>query len=98
RRRPVATTRATTTTTRATTTKATTATVAAAAAAAEVVTTSSAEVLRVAGRPDHGAAGARLSALFARHGAAVLGLCRVLMRDREGAEDSVQQTFRAAYR
>jgi RNA polymerase sigma factor (sigma-70 family) len=68
-------------------------------AAAEAVTTSAAaEAVRVAGRPDHGAAGARLSELFARHGATVLGLCRVLLRHREEAEDAVQQTFLAAYR
>ena len=40
----------------------------------------------------------RLSELFARHGATVLGLCRVLLRHREEAEDAVQQTFLAAYR
>lgn len=36
--------------------------------------------------------------LFTRHGAAVLGLCRVLLRQREEAEDAVQQTFLSAYR
>jgi RNA polymerase sigma factor (sigma-70 family) len=77
-------------------TKATT--VEATAAVQEVATTSAAEALRSAGRPDHRAAGARLSELFARHGAAVLGLCRLLLRHREEAEDAVQQTFLAAYR
>ena len=69
-----------------------------ATAAPEAVTTSAAEVVRVAGRPDHGPAGARLSELFARHGATVLGLCRLMLRHREEAEDAVQQTFLAAYR
>ncbi len=66
--------------------------------AAEVATTSAVSVLGSAGRPGHGAAGERLSELFARHGAAVLGLCRVLLRHREEAEDAVQQTFLSAYR
>jgi RNA polymerase sigma factor (sigma-70 family) len=65
--------------------------------AATAATTSAAEVLDAPGRPDHEAAGARLSELFAWHGATVLGLCRVLLRHREEAEDAVQQTFLAAY-
>jgi len=67
-------------------------------AAAEAVTTrSAAEADCVDGRPGHGAAGARLSELFAGHGATVLGLCRLMLRHREEAEDAVQQTFLAAY-
>jgi len=62
------------------------------------VGTASAEAFAGAGGPDREAAGARLSELFARHGAAVLGLCRVLLRQREEAEDAAQQAFLSAYR
>ena len=64
---------------------------------AEVLTTSGAETVRAAGRPD-GAAGACLSELFAHHGVAVLGLCRLLLRHPQEAEDAVQATFLSAYR
>src|SRR5207244_533944 len=50
------------------------------------------------GRLRREAAGARVAELFARHGAAVLGLCRMLLRHREEAEDAMQQTFLSAYR
>ena len=63
-----------------------------------MATASSLHTARGAGRPDSGAAGAHLSELFARHGATVLGLCRVLLRHREEAEDAVQATFLSAYR
>jgi RNA polymerase sigma factor (sigma-70 family) len=66
--------------------------------AAEVVTTSAASAVELAGRPNYGAAGARLSELFARHGTTVLRLCWMLLRHREEAEDAVQQTFLSAYR
>ena len=39
----------------------------------------------------------RLAELFANHGATVLGLCRMLLRNRTEAEDAVQQTFLSAY-
>ncbi len=67
-------------------------------AAAEVGTTSPAQTVLDAGRPDRGAAGARLVELFAAHGSTVFGLCRMLLRQREEAEDAFQQTFLAAYR
>jgi RNA polymerase sigma-70 factor (ECF subfamily) len=63
-----------------------------------VATTSAAATLSSTGRLEPEAAGARLSELFARHGATVLGLCRLLLRHREEAEDAVQQTFLSAYR
>ena len=69
-----------------------------AARAAEVATTSAAESLARDGRPDDGAAALRVSELFERHGATVLGLCRVLLRNEHEAEDAAQQTFLAAYR
>jgi RNA polymerase sigma factor (sigma-70 family) len=71
---------------------------AAAVPAAEGATTSVAESLPRGGRPDDGAAALRVSELFERHGAAVLGLCRVLLRNEHEAEDATQQTFLAAYR
>jgi RNA polymerase sigma factor (sigma-70 family) len=66
-----------------------------------VVTTSTAVVYDFpadAGRLDPGSAAAYLSELFERHGATVLGLSRLLLRNREEAEDAVQQTFLSAYR
>jgi RNA polymerase sigma factor (sigma-70 family) len=66
--------------------------------AAEVATTSAAESLVHGGRPDNGTAALRVSELFERHGATVLGLCRVLLRNEHESEDATQQTFLAAYR
>lgn len=63
-----------------------------------MATASVAPSLGAAGRLEPEAAGARLSELFDRHGTTVLGLCRLLLRHREEAEDAVQQTFLAAYR
>ncbi len=59
--------------------------------------------------PEHGQAvpdrgfdatepGADLSALYERHGPTVRGLCRLLLRNRQEAEDAAQQTFLSAYR
>src|SRR5437867_2639490 len=50
------------------------------------------------GRPETGAAGTFLTELFERHSKMVLGLCRLLLRDRVEAEDAMQQTFLSAYR
>jgi RNA polymerase sigma-70 factor, ECF subfamily len=50
------------------------------------------------GRPDPGAAGALLARLFEEHGRTVYGLCRLLLRDADEAEDAAQQTFLSAYR
>jgi RNA polymerase sigma factor (sigma-70 family) len=50
------------------------------------------------GRPETGAAGTFLAELFERHSKMVLGLCRLLLRDRVEAEDAMQQTFLSAYR
>jgi RNA polymerase sigma-70 factor, ECF subfamily len=44
------------------------------------------------------AAGARVAELFEEHGRMVYGVCRLLLRDREEAEDATQQTFLSAYR
>jgi RNA polymerase sigma-70 factor, ECF subfamily len=44
------------------------------------------------------AAGARLSELFEAHGRMVLGLCRLLLRDIDEAEDAAQQVFLSAHR
>ena len=69
----------------------------AAATAVEAATTSAVEPLSVRGRPD-GAAAGRTAEIFERHGATVLGLCRMLLRNEHEAEDAAQQTFLAAYR
>jgi len=50
------------------------------------------------GRPDNGAAAAFVGELYARHGATVLGLCRLLLRDPVEAEDAAQQVFVSAQR
>jgi RNA polymerase sigma factor (sigma-70 family) len=50
------------------------------------------------GRLENGAAGTFLAELFERHSKMVLGLCRLLLRDRVEAEDAMQQTFLSAYR
>jgi RNA polymerase sigma factor (sigma-70 family) len=43
-------------------------------------------------------AGRYLSDLFERHGRMVYGVCRVLLRDPQDAEDASQQTFLSAHR
>lgn len=50
------------------------------------------------GRSDPGAAGPLLARLFEQHGRTVYGLCRLLLRDPNEAEDAAQQTFLSAYR
>jgi RNA polymerase sigma-70 factor (ECF subfamily) len=51
-----------------------------------------------AGRLFPEAAGERLSQLFEEHGRMVYGLCRVLLRDADEAEDAAQQVFLSAHR
>jgi RNA polymerase sigma-70 factor, ECF subfamily len=48
--------------------------------------------------PDRNGAGALVSSLFEQHGRTVYGLCRLLLRDADEAEDAAQQTFLSAYR
>lgn len=66
--------------------------------AAEATTTNAPEIFAAGGRPEEGAAAARATELYERHGTTVLGLCRVLLRNPHEAEDAAQQTFLAAYR
>jgi RNA polymerase sigma-70 factor (ECF subfamily) len=51
-----------------------------------------------AGRLSSEAAGARVGELFEEHGRMVYGLCRLLLRDPEEAEDAAQQVFLSAHR
>jgi RNA polymerase sigma-70 factor (ECF subfamily) len=44
------------------------------------------------------AAGTLVGSLFVEHGRAILGLCRLLLRDPVEAEDAAQQTFLSAHR
>ncbi len=44
------------------------------------------------------AAGERLSGLFEEHGRMVYGLCRLLLKDADEAEDAAQQVFLSAHR
>lgn len=44
------------------------------------------------------AAAAYVGELFEQHGRMVYGVCRLLLRDREEAEDAAQQTFLSAHR
>ncbi len=43
-------------------------------------------------------AGARVARLYARHGRTLYGLCRMLLRDADEAEDALQSTFLSAHR
>jgi RNA polymerase sigma factor (sigma-70 family) len=49
-------------------------------------------------RPSPGAAGARLGQLYTDHSRMVYGVCRMLLRDPNEAEDATQQVFLSAYR
>jgi DNA-directed RNA polymerase specialized sigma24 family protein len=51
-----------------------------------------------AGRLPPEAAGEQLSELFEEHGRMVFGLCRLLLRDADEAEDAAQQVFLSAHR
>jgi RNA polymerase sigma-70 factor (ECF subfamily) len=44
------------------------------------------------------AVGTRAGRMFEAHGPMVLALCNVLLRDRQEAEDALQQTFLSGYR
>jgi RNA polymerase sigma factor (sigma-70 family) len=49
-------------------------------------------------RPSPGAAGALLGELYSQHSRMVYGICRMLLRDPNEAEDATQQVFLSAYR
>lgn len=49
-------------------------------------------------RPSPGEAGARLAALYDEHARMVYGVCRLILRDADEAEDAAQQVFLSAYR
>ncbi len=49
-------------------------------------------------RPSPGAAGAQLGRLYTEHSRMVYGICRMLLRDPNEAEDATQQVFLSAYR
>lgn len=48
-------------------------------------------------RPSPGEAGARLAGLYSQHARMVYGICRMLLRDADEAEDATQQVFLSAY-
>jgi RNA polymerase sigma factor (sigma-70 family) len=52
----------------------------------------------LAGRLSPEAAGEHLSGLFEAHGRMVYGLCRLLLKDSDEAEDAAQQVFLSAHR
>ena len=54
--------------------------------------------LPLPGRRRQRAAGERIAALFEQHGRMVYGVCRLVLRDADEAEDAAQQTFLSAYR
>lgn len=49
-------------------------------------------------RPSPGAAGAQLGRLYHDHSRMVYGICRMLLRDPNEAEDATQQVYLSAYR
>ena len=49
-------------------------------------------------RPSPGAAGAQLGQLYTEHARMVYGICRMLLRDPNEAEDATQQVYLSAYR
>jgi len=55
-------------------------------------------VTELPSRPSPGAAGAQLGELYAHHSRLVYGICRMLLRDPDEAEDATQQVFLSAYR
>src|SRR5437763_2078476 len=88
-----------TTTPRATTTTTTTVRVATTTEAmTEAEATASQKLANRGGRPNAEAAAAYAGELFIDHGRMVVGLCRLLLRDRVEAEDASQQVFVSAHR
>src|SRR3954454_16095677 len=67
------------------------------AVAAGATKTSVPEQAGAAGRPDRGAASARIAVLFEAHARLVLGICRRMLRDPIEAEDAAQQVFLSAF-
>lgn len=65
---------------------------------AEEITASDPTRILRGGRPEGGAAAARVEALYAEHRTTVLAVCRGLLRDHVEAEDAAQQTFLSAQR
>ena len=59
---------------------------------------STAPVTEPPGRPSPGVAGARLGELYTEHSRLVYGICRMLLRDPDEAEDATQQVFLSAYK
>ncbi|HEX4931043.1 MAG TPA: sigma-70 family RNA polymerase sigma factor [Gaiellaceae bacterium] len=55
-------------------------------------------VTELPSRPSPGAAGAQLGELYADHSRLVYGICRMLLRDPDEAEDATQQVFLSAYK
>ena len=55
-------------------------------------------VTELPSRPSPGAAGAQLGKLYAEHSRLVYGVCRMLLRDPDEAEDATQQVFLSAYK
>lgn len=59
---------------------------------------STAPVTELPSRPSPGVAGARLGELYTEHSRLVYGICRMLLRDPDEAEDATQQVFLSAYK
>lgn len=55
-------------------------------------------VTELPSRPSPGAAGAQLGELYADHSRLVYGICRMLLRDPDEAEDATQHVFLSAYK
>ena len=64
----------------------------------EAEATASQKLANRGGRPNAEAAAAYAGELFTDHGRMVVGLCRLLLRDRVEAEDASQQVFVSAHR
>ena len=64
----------------------------------EAEATASQKLANRGGRPNAEATAAYAGELFTDHGRMVVGLCRLLLRDRAEAEDASQQVFVSAHR